>query len=150
MCQRFKEENPGLTCAQFIESLRSVNMSEAVIDKMKETLANNIERLKELIADGCLVDDEDIALAHSLGQRDFFNSLTWPTDPATPAITDQDALLRCLDMWKSEVTEMTSTEHLIKCLLKAQLTMIDATELNKSIYYSVQLDFIAAWTLSLV
>ena len=129
MYEAYKTQNPEIRMTQFIETLRAVEMTEAVKNKMSENLNANITTLKELIAVGHLVKDETVALAHSLGQKDFFNSLTQPADPATPAILDKDALIRCLDMWKSEAKEITSTDKLIKCLLKAQLSMI-ATDLT--------------------
>ena len=72
--------------------------------------------------------DQMISLAHSLGQKNPFNSLTQPEDPTTQALPDIEALERCLDLWNSEGAEMRSSEELRKCVLKARLTEIATRE----------------------
>ena len=123
-------ETQQTTMVQFVESLRVANMSEAVVDKMATNLSSGVEELKGMVRSRFLTDSEQIGLAHSLGQRDLFDRLTVPTEVSAVAVPDQEALVTCLDTWRSQATELTNTEHLVKCLLMAGLSTI-ATEIKE-------------------
>jgi ABC-type branched-subunit amino acid transport system ATPase component len=109
MSQQHMEENPTLTMTQFMESLNVVNMTESVSNKIAENLNNNIDELKERIEAKILLNDQQISLAHSLGQRSMFNSLTQPEDGSVQALSDKDAVMQCLDFWLSQSTQETTT-----------------------------------------
>ena len=119
-------ENCCLSLAEFMESLTLVNMRDPVARKLEANLTDSTEDLKTRIVSMNLTDNEQIALAHSLGQRSLFNCLTRPQDPAVSAMSDQEALICCVDTWRNEAKELTSNDELINCLLKAGLTSIGA------------------------
>jgi hypothetical protein len=123
LAQKHFADNPTITLAQFVESLEGVNMSDAVAEKIKANLEYASKDMKERIEAKNLTDEEQVSLAHSLGQRNLFNSLTRPEDPVAQAVPDREALVMCLDTW---TTNTTTSEHLIECLLKAGLTQITA------------------------
>jgi hypothetical protein len=78
MFKKHTEENPTLTMDQLLDNLRGVAMEEIVTKKIKDNINANIIMLKEMIMAKTLTVDEQVELAHSLGQRILFNSLTQP------------------------------------------------------------------------
>ena len=72
MGKQYMVENPNETSAQFLESLRVVDMKEAVSQRMSENLNTNVGILNEIIGAGHLTDDEQIELANSLVERLFY------------------------------------------------------------------------------
>ena len=113
MCQRFTEENPGISVQLFFENIRCTNITDEVNAQIFHNLVRNIQKVKDSIP--VMTSDQIISLAHTLGYKNSFNSLTCPEDSTTPALSDQAALETCLDLWKVRDGE------LIGCVFKAKL-----------------------------
>ena len=136
--QLFKTQTT-LTMSQFMDSLatasmmnaatrvpltRSLTLRDVVAEQIKLNIEYITDDLKGRITARNLTDNEQIELAISLGQGNLFNLLTRPQDPNTLAISDHNALATCVDTWRSQATQMTSTEEVINCLVKAGLSKI--------------------------
>ena len=131
MAHKFLETHPT-TMTLFLDSLTSVNMRHVVASKLMANLQDSTDDLKDRIVSKNLTANEQIELAHSLGQRSLFNCLTQPQDASVVAISDQDALAICVNTWKNQATEMTCTQDLIECLMLAGLSTI-ATHIKENI-----------------
>ena len=119
LTNEYLQNNPEVSLPEFLEILASVNMDSAVKNKMKDNLTTATNDLKERVKANTLTGDEMVGVAHSLGQRSLFTSLTRPLQP--PALPDQEALLSCLQAWQDQATEMTSSDDLLACLRNVRL-----------------------------
>ena len=121
MTQQLLETCPTMPMEDFVESLRSVSMGDAMINKLKANLWVSTDVLKDMIVSRNLTDNEQIELALRLGQRSLFNSLTRPLDATMMAVSDQEALVTCVDTWRSQTTDLTSTQDLLQILQNSGL-----------------------------
>jgi len=124
LAKKYQENNSETSTRTFLESLSCISMESEVRAKMKEHLMIAINDVKDRIIADIFNDDEMLALAHSLGQRELFNSMAQPTESDKTAVSDQEALLKCLETWTSQTTQSTNTDDFLKCLKKARLSEI--------------------------
>ena len=117
--QKLQENHPTETMAEFMDTMGRINMDNAIFAQIQTNLQECTSFLKESITACILTDNEQIALAKNLGQRSLFNILTRPQDPGMAAVSDQEALVTCVDTWRNKAT---CTEDLINVLLRSGLS----------------------------
>lgn len=130
----YQVSQPDLTIEKLINSLTcisDIDLAQRVKDKLSSNLTMMMRELQDRIVARHLTADAQVELAHSLGQRQLFNSLTQPTDPSVPAVEDTEALVTCLKAWESGATGLLTTEDLFNCLLKTGVLTMIVDEMRK-------------------
>ena len=122
LVDKYLEGNTRMDLGQFLDSLVCTRLKGTITSKLKVNMNIVKDELIAKIDTGHLQLAEQLELADQLGHRELFNLLTRPMDAGLDAISDQKALIQCVNVWAEGTTKIPTSEDLFQKLTKCGLS----------------------------